>query len=483
MRRFLVSILILACLLTSLVPTLAAEGKPQRAGRQITITDCDTKEGWSSSGQLYRDWIDKTEGDASIAARAKIEALSRSSFYMAYSFPELDLTGMDLLEFDIYFSDVTLLESSFTFSAVLSSTNGTKDGTLTWTHSLYQQTYENGWNHVVLPILEATSNNFNATNARYFRLDFSRITPEHELTSYVQLDNITVSSYDTIYEIFDMCEAADGWVGTPGYLDYTDRTQGMSSVAFTVELGDNTTPPNNQAVAYRHFDAIDISWADYIEMDVYVSSRAVMGSEHSAYGIQLELTSSGKCDRNELCWTLDDYIWQEGWNHLRMPIAAARVNGGDADLAAINYIRFHIIKMQPLVRDWTIKFDNIFFSASVKPEPEKPDDPDLPVTPEIPVDPETPVNPETPVDPETPTVPEIPSEPEKPNQPSWPNVPIVPVEPETPAEDTTSRQATYTKAKALGVAMVFAVVGTDVVVMSLRKRSAASTKDTGEDEQ
>jgi hypothetical protein len=242
---------------------------------------------------------------------------------------------------------------------------------------------------------------------------------------------------------------------------------------------------DRRVVVQRRFDPIDVSWATHMEMDIYMSDLSVL--EKSTYGLQFELTSSGTCDRNEYMWTIDNYVWKAGWNHIRLPLSAAHHNGGELDLTAANFMRFHIINIEPVMNEWVLMVDNVAFSAVIIPdEPEAPDTPDVPTNPEAPADPEIPDAPETP---DTPDEPEIPGDTEDKDDdrpedtptfdPTMPPVitPVItPVEPEGGATEAEPAKS-YTKAKALAVVMVFGVIGTDVAMVIRRKEKAKNGKE------
>ena len=90
------------------------------------------------------------------------------------------------------------------------------------------------------------------------------------------------------------------------------------------------------------FDATDIS--DYVEngylhLWFYVEDY----DNYIPGGGQIELTSSGSCDRNEASWSLSQFIKSEGWNELFLPLSCPQITGGEPDFTAVNYIRIFAI--------------------------------------------------------------------------------------------------------------------------------------------
>lgn len=109
--------------------------------------------------------------------------------------------------------------------------------------------------------------------------------------------------------------------------------------------------------------SIDISGYDAIEFDFYVSDVSILQTMLETNG-QLELSSSGASDQNELFWPCGAIAQgiegeaKQGWNHVVLYINAARYTFGEPDLTTINFFRFYMIAT-PLETPITIKFDNL----------------------------------------------------------------------------------------------------------------------------
>jgi len=56
---------------------------------------------------------------------------------------------------------------------------------------------------------------------------------------------------------------------------------------------------------------------------------------------QIELTSGGAPDVQELAWTFDKFKYDSGWNVLYLPLASAAKTGGDFNIANINCFRIY----------------------------------------------------------------------------------------------------------------------------------------------
>jgi hypothetical protein len=166
---------------------------------------------------------------------------------------------------------------------------------------------------------------------------------------------------------------------------------------------------------------------------------------------------------------------KDGWNHLRLPIASAGTSGGPCDLRRVNFFRIHLLGLHTAKNNELIlKLDNIYLSVvqdGVEDYPEE-------VTPPAGGEEIPPVGGEElpPVDGED----NMPSGED--NTPSGEdNVPPVGENTDseqTPADDTAAQLAqrkalTARRSRIVVLLFAFLIVGTDIVVVALRRRSEA----------
>ena len=86
-------------------------------------------------------------------------------------------------------------------------------------------------------------------------------------------------------------------------------------------------------------EAVDISGADFIEFDVYVSSAAVLADVEFSF----ELTSSGTSDKEESAKKFKgkDTGWVDGWNHVKWSLDEFTAKNGEFDPTRWNFIRWY----------------------------------------------------------------------------------------------------------------------------------------------
>ncbi len=154
------------------------------------------------------------------------------------------------------------------------------------------------------------------------------------------------TSYETIATI-DEVERAAGWQG--GSLKNEDgrRYYAVSS-------------NRNDAVILKSFSAVDVSKYSmeelYLHVDIYMDTVITDQS-------QLEITSSGTADKNELGWNCKSIGLDPGWNELYLPLSTGNAQGGEIDLAKVNFIRLYTVNEGEPV---TIGIDNIYFCRQVE---------------------------------------------------------------------------------------------------------------------
>ena len=128
-----------------------------------------------------------------------------------------------------------------------------------------------------------------------------------------------------------------------------------------VKEGEASWRREGQSLEYLsvRFDATDVSEYmedGYLHMWVFVTNYNLAGDNG-----QLELTSSGGCDKNELRWNVRKYITGTGWNEVFVPLAEGQENKPDLpfDPTRANFIRVFCATSDGSYQ--TMYFDDIYF--------------------------------------------------------------------------------------------------------------------------
>ena len=123
--------------------------------------------------------------------------------------------------------------------------------------------------------------------------------------------------------------------------DKQNKVAGASSLVMNVGAG--------QVAATVLEAAVDATGYDALELELYVSDLALFDTRFA--NAQLELTSSGRCDEQELGWslaTIKQCIVGEpivGWNHVVLYFSEAVPCGGSPfDITNVNYFRFFMVE-------------------------------------------------------------------------------------------------------------------------------------------
>ncbi len=152
-------------------------------------------------------------------------------------------------------------------------------------------------------------------------------------------------------------------------LDTEDKTEGEASLKFNVGAG--------QVNEMKLPEVVDGTDYDTLEFDLYVSDVRLFDlfGEVGKMDSNLEITSSGECDNQELAWTLDSIRFNNkggelkaGWNHVILPLASAKEDegvkdgkSGPFDISNINFLRFYMVGESENT-GITVKIDNFRLS-------------------------------------------------------------------------------------------------------------------------
>ena len=148
----------------------------------------------------------------------------------------------------------------------------------------------------------------------------------------------------------DDCESADGWSSGVGSVSTDgDCREGMSSIAVT---GSSKGVVLFQKVFSEPIDTKVTVASGILKLWIYVSDASVFPATSAG---QLEITSGGTCDSQEINWTFDKLNLNTGWNELNLKLSDGANSG--IDLSAVNYIRFY--HAAPTGGDVTVKLDDI----------------------------------------------------------------------------------------------------------------------------
>ena len=197
------------------------------------------------------------------------------------------------------------------------------------------------WNNVLLPFTVATEGN-------------GTFNPETDVLTFIWPEFVGIKKNTWIVRMADVnvVDMSRPYVA-PQAPEY-DTTYNVASIPFTMN---QTTSYGKTFANNKSFTAINASKHDTkklaLQLDITATGNVM--ALRSAQG-QIELTSSGKCDVNELSASIGSLAWEEGAKTYEIPLSSMSVTGGAINYANINYIRVYI-------SGWGSTFDD---SVSIK---------------------------------------------------------------------------------------------------------------------
>lgn len=158
------------------------------------------------------------------------------------------------------------------------------------------------------------------------------------------------------YYYFDHCESTDTWNGaTAMSIDTTNPTEGDGCIR---------TDFNGGVVIFQKIDK-DHPFNTHVSketghfaFDLFISD--VNSGDWAAGDANIEITSGGTCDQQELAWQFRKASLglHNGWNYLDFKLSTGNPTGGAINLEAVNYMRIYHTALPGGI---TFKIDNIRF--------------------------------------------------------------------------------------------------------------------------
>lgn len=363
MRKILTFLLLVLVIAASVVPTAAVikEVNNDRKADDSFLDDCDDGGGWAASGGIV-DEEEATEGFASILFTKNFKAHSNENWTIRGFFNEEDLREKDYVQFDIYLSHPELITSTYQISVALGSGHKWNE----WHAAMFTE-YVEGWNTIKLPLQNSQTKNADLSEINGFRLEFKEIGLSEDVDNLeLRIDNIQAYTYATRAIMLNGCDTMDYWSAVDR-VETIDHTQGVGALVFT------TVPVSAGGDGNMIRECLmlptNCANADFLEFDFYVSDASALDPNNClGYGrphdVMFEITSSGRCDSEEYQFALlkDFGKLKDGWNHIKFALPKTATD--PPDMRRINYFRFFILAMQECKNDkLTIMLDNIYLSV------------------------------------------------------------------------------------------------------------------------
>lgn len=318
----------------------------------IILSECETIDNWSYTNAGMTSVTPNGMTGKAININTSYGALRKFTFTK-----NVDLSKHNTLEFDFFcmkagdvgydmWSDVKASYSDKIAVEVSDGTNTNVYGLNKWKMTAVG----NNWHHVVINLKDATTASKNLDLAKFKTFSiYTNTTGSLDNTlpgAAFRVDNL-IAHFDKDATGPSTPEGEEGVWTIPG--SYEKTTQGTFSYI----------------VKDFKFDL-----SEYKKSDLYLTMRIFVENKDGSDNVldftsdgQIELTSSGDCDKQEVSWNVPKLGLKSGWNDVRLLISNpdSETNPG-LNLANINYFRFYSRKAgeaQFNVKIQDIKITNI----------------------------------------------------------------------------------------------------------------------------
>ncbi len=191
------------------------------------------------------------------------------------------------------------------------------------------------WNEILLPF---------STGAGYSAWDFNA-----DVFTFWWMEFSNVASATYTVRLSDVCVVDTSRPAEKAEDVEWDTTYLVGNIPFTMNKTVTGAGTATATVgAEKVFTAIDASKHDpetlVLLMDITYENLTNPGDPTPPVlaGGQIELTSSGGCDVNELNFSTSQLRWKEGTHEYALPLSSFGTTGGALDLSAINYMRIYM---------------------------------------------------------------------------------------------------------------------------------------------
>lgn len=145
---------------------------------------------------------------------------------------------------------------------------------------------------------------------------------------------------------------------------FSNTTYNAASIDFSMDRDIQGSNYNGFSVGKQFDPPIDVSDHDprmlYLQFDADITEGTPgdINVLKSAAG-QIELTSSGRADVNELTFNINMPDWKTGKNTYTLAFSTAGSTGGTLDYSSINYMRVYCVHIPETVDKLNVKIDNV----------------------------------------------------------------------------------------------------------------------------
>ncbi|MDH7459774.1 hypothetical protein QEG73_00745 [Chitinophagaceae bacterium 26-R-25] len=264
--------------------------------------------------------------------------------------------------FWLYVSDASQLRGDGQIE--LSSSGKSDQNEADWDFGPVAKTLKNGWNEVMLNLntSQSAGGDIDLTAINFFRIYFWSKQPR-SADYTIKIDYLRFRKRPPINVQFANCDQTDNWemAGGNGQIDKSNKKEGAASLKATI-----VKTEDYMHFIYRRPDALNPGLTrdnGIFRFWFYVSDINELKNNDG----QIELTSSGQSDKNEMNWNLDQIIpnLKSGWNEIKLELSKGNESSSASDkldLSAPNFFRIYLwAKSKPHSTDIDLRVDDFRF--------------------------------------------------------------------------------------------------------------------------
>ncbi|MCQ2448576.1 MAG: sialate O-acetylesterase [Clostridia bacterium] len=294
------------------------------------ITECESLAGWSYSGNIDNVTVSPNGLTAgAVQVYVGFGALRKLTYSVS-----ADLSAYNVIEFDMM--SIKVGDSTYAYWDDIVAAYGDNirfevagaAGTATYALEKWDVTpLGNGWYHVAVPLNQKTGGTLDLAHFQSFSIstNINSALVQSVPNGNFRFDNV-IARYD---------ESADG------------PSEEEPDEEGVWKINDTYSATNNGSFQFvaKNFE---YNLSKYQKSDLYLTMRVYVKNTDGTNNVlnfsgdgQLELTSSGQSDVQELNWSVPKLGLKSGWNELRLCLANGNNAKQDFDLSKINYLRFY----------------------------------------------------------------------------------------------------------------------------------------------
>lgn len=202
-----------------------------------------------------------------------------------------------------------------------------------------------GWNYVELKLNEfntATGGDIDLSSVNYLRwyTDAGSKLTKQTTFAITDIEIVTTGNASAKWTIRS-AEGTGFWYGLQPITSTVQSPEGGTSYAQVTVPAYDTNISESGKFGFAHsFNSLDFS--DYEKKDLAISFWLYSSTGGKLPVGNLELTSSGQPDKEELAWDLNhNRQLHVGWNYIELKLSESNTTTGEIDLSDVNYLRWY----------------------------------------------------------------------------------------------------------------------------------------------